>query len=69
MSLCSGMFENEVAIVFQSVFRSKIHQSNSFLFFFKLFFTSTNQNDLKTRKNINLKQKKIKKNKYFYKHF
>jgi hypothetical protein len=37
-----------------------------FFIFLKLFLTSTHQNDLKTPKNMNLKQKKIKKN-YFFK--
>jgi hypothetical protein len=42
-----GVFESEVAIVFQSVFGRK-YIKIIFFIFFKLFFTSTNQNDLKT---------------------
>jgi len=38
-----------------------MHQNNIFFIFKKLFFISAHQNDLKTLKNINLKQKnKIK---------
>jgi len=46
-----------VTITFQSVFHLEMHQNNVF---FKLFLTSTHQNNLKISKNINLKQKKIK---------
>jgi len=47
-----------VAVAFQSVFHSEIYQNNIFFIFKKLFLTSTHQNDSKTPKNINLKQKK-----------
>jgi hypothetical protein len=44
------MFESVVVIVFQIIFRVKIHQNNIFLFFKKLFLTSAHQNNLKTLK-------------------
>jgi hypothetical protein len=47
-----------VAVAFQSTFYFKIYQNNIFLFFLKLFLKSAYQNNLKTPKNINLKQKK-----------
>jgi hypothetical protein len=37
-----------------------MYQNNIFFIFKKLFFISTHQNDLKTIKNINLKQKNKK---------
>jgi hypothetical protein len=47
-----------IVIVFQSISYSEIYQNNIFFIFLKLFLTSTHQNNLKTPKNINLKQKK-----------
>jgi hypothetical protein len=44
------MFESVVVVVFQIIFRVKIHQNNIFLFFKKLFLTSAHQNNLKTLK-------------------
>jgi hypothetical protein len=52
------VFGSIVVIVFQSVFHSEMYQNNIFFYFFKLFLTLTHQNDLKTPKNINLKQRK-----------
>jgi hypothetical protein len=40
-----------IMVVFQSVFRSKIHRNNIFLKK-KLFLTSTHQNDQKTPKTL-----------------
>jgi hypothetical protein len=55
---------------FQNAFHSKTYQNNVFFFKKKLFLTSAHQNDLKTPKNINLKQrKKIKKFQIFSKAF
>jgi hypothetical protein len=54
-----------VTITFQSVFHLEMHQNNVF---FKLFLTSTHQNNLKISKNINLKQKKSNFSKIFLKH-
>jgi hypothetical protein len=45
-----------IVVVFQSIFHSEIHQNNIVFIFKKLFLTLTHQNDLKTSKNINLKQ-------------
>jgi hypothetical protein len=54
----SRVFGSMIAVAFHS----KMHQHNIFLFFKKLILTSALQNDLKTPKNINLKQiKKMKK--------
>jgi hypothetical protein len=49
------VFESIVAVAFQSVFHSEMHQNNKFFIFKKLFLTSAHQNNLKTPKNINLK--------------
>jgi hypothetical protein len=47
------VFGSVVAVVFQNNFHSEIYQNNSFiLFFFKLFLTTTHQNNLKTQKKI-----------------
>jgi hypothetical protein len=51
--------ESVVAVAFQNVFRSEIHQNNIFFYFKKIFLTLVHQNDLKTPKNINLKKKKL----------
>ena len=56
-----------IAVAFQSVFYLEMHQNNIFLFKKKLFLISAYQNDLKTQKYINLKQKK--KFKFFQKRF
>jgi ABC-type antimicrobial peptide transport system permease subunit len=56
------VFGSVVAVAFQSFFRSEMYQNNVF---FKIFLTSTHQNDLKTLKIINLMQ--IKKNSIFFK--
>jgi hypothetical protein len=57
-----------VAVTFQSAFHLKMHQNDIFFFIFlKLFLISTYQNDLKTLKNINLKQRKNKKILNFFK--
>jgi hypothetical protein len=50
----SGVFGSVVMVVFQSVFRLKIHQNN---IFFNSFFTSVYQNDPKSLKKDNLKKK------------
>jgi hypothetical protein len=51
-----GVFGSVVAVAFQSVFRSEMHQNNIFFLKKKLFLTSAYQNNLKTpKKNINLK--------------
>jgi hypothetical protein len=44
-----------------------MHQNDIFFIFLKLFLISAYQNDLKTLKNINLKQKKNKKILNFFK--
>jgi hypothetical protein len=49
---------NVVAVAFQSVFRLEMHRNNVFFILKKLFLTSAHQNDLKSPKNINLKQRK-----------
>jgi len=49
-----------VAIVIESVFHLEMHQDDVFLFFKKLFFILTHQNNPKILKNINFKQKKLK---------
>jgi len=56
-----------VATAFQSVFHLEMHQNDIFFIFLKLFLISAYQNDLKTLKNINLKQKKNKKILNFFK--
>jgi hypothetical protein len=54
------VFGSVVAVVFQNIFHSKIYQNNIFFIFKKLFLTSAHQNNLKiSKKNINLKKKKI----------
>jgi hypothetical protein len=45
-----------VAVAFQSAFYLEIYQ-NYFFIFKKLFFISAHQNNLKTQKKINLKEK------------
>jgi hypothetical protein len=50
------MFGIVVAMAVQSVFRLKIHQ-NKFFIFKKLFLMLTVQNNTKTLKSINFKQK------------
>jgi hypothetical protein len=52
------VFGSVVAIAFQSAFYFEMHQKNIFFFKKKLFLISVHQNDMKTSKNINLKQKK-----------
>ena len=42
------LFKSIVKIIFQSVFRLKIHINNIFLFFKIYFLTSTHKKDLKT---------------------
>jgi len=44
------VLESMVAVIFQSVFYSKMHQHNIFLFFKKIFFISTHQSDHKNIK-------------------
>ena len=56
-----------VATAFQSVFHLEMHQNDIFFIFLKLFLISAYQNDLKTLKNINLKQRKNKKILNFFK--
>ena len=52
------------------VFNLKMYQNNIFFILKKLFLILVHQNDLKTLKNINLKQKKKLKNfKFFQKYF
>jgi hypothetical protein len=46
------MFESVIAVVFQSIFRVKMHQNDIFLFFKKLFLRSGYQNDPKHIKKI-----------------
>jgi len=48
----TGLFKIVVAVAVQSVFCLEMHQSEVFLFFKKLFLTSTYQNDMKTLKKI-----------------
>jgi hypothetical protein len=47
-----------VAVAFQSACRSEMHQNKIYFILLKLFLTSVHQNDLKTLKNINFKQRK-----------
>jgi hypothetical protein len=47
---CLGVFGSVVAVAFQNVFRSEIHQNNVFFIFLKSFLISAHQNDLKTPK-------------------
>jgi hypothetical protein len=47
-----------IAVAFQSACRSEIHQNKVYFILLKLFLTSAHQNNLKTLKNINLKQRK-----------
>ena len=62
------MFGNVVVVVFQNIFYLEIHQNIFFFIFKKLFLISAHQNDLKTPKNINLKQRKKNKiNSNFFK--
>jgi len=57
-------------VAFQNAFHSKTYQNNFFFYFLKIIFDIAHQNDLKTPKNINLKQrKKIKKFQIFSKAF
>jgi hypothetical protein len=49
-----------VAIVFQSVFCSEMHQNNVFFILKNLFLTSAHQNDPKKLKKISLKKTKFK---------
>jgi len=53
------VFGSVVAVAFQNIFRSEIHQNNIFFYLKNLFLTSVDQNNLKTLKNINLKKKKL----------
>jgi hypothetical protein len=52
------VFDNAVTVIFQSACRSEMHQNNIYIKKKKLFLTLAYQNDLKTPKNINLKQRK-----------
>jgi hypothetical protein len=54
-----------IAVVFRNIFHSKIYQNNVFFIFKKSVLILTHQNDLKTPKNINLKQRKKKNFKLF----
>jgi hypothetical protein len=63
------VFGSVIAVVFQKTFYSENHQKYIFLIFKKLFLISAHQNDQKTPKNINIKQKLINKIKIFSKIF
>jgi hypothetical protein len=52
----TGLFEIVVTVAVQSVFCLEMHQSEVFLFFKKIFLTSTYQNDMKTLKKFHLKK-------------
>jgi hypothetical protein len=54
------VFGSVVAVAFQNAFHSEVHQIYIYIYL-KLFLTSAHQNELKTPKNINLKQIKNKK--------
>jgi hypothetical protein len=55
------LFEIMVVVAVQSVFCLETHQNEVFfLFYFKLFLTSTHQNNLKTYKKIILNKKNSK---------
>jgi hypothetical protein len=59
-------FKNIIVVVFNL----KMYQNNIFFILKKLFLILVHQNDLKTLKNINLKQrKKLKNFKFFQKYF
>ena len=45
-----SLFDNMVVVAFQIIFRAKMHANDFFLFFKKLFLTSSHQNDLKILK-------------------
>jgi hypothetical protein len=51
------VFGSVVAVVFQNVFHSEMYQNNIFF----IFDISALERSKNTKKNINLKQKKIKK--------
>jgi len=55
-------FKNIIVVVFNL----KIYQNNIFFILKKLFLILVHQNDLKTLKNINLKQRKKLKNFKFF---
>jgi hypothetical protein len=50
-----------IVVAYQITFYLEMHQNNIFFIFKKLFLISAHQNDREIQKNINLKQKKIKK--------
>jgi hypothetical protein len=54
------MFDIVITIVFQYVFRLKIHQNNVFIIFLNFVLTSLYQNDLKTKKNWNKEKNNLK---------
>jgi hypothetical protein len=57
------LFESVVAIVFQNVFHTEMHQNNFYFIFKKLFLKSVYQNDPKHIKKLNfLKINFLKKN-------
>jgi hypothetical protein len=60
------VFGSVVAVAFQNAFHSEVHQIYIYIYL-KLFLTSAHQNELKTPKNINLKQIKNKKILNFFK--
>ena len=50
-SFTKGVFENVLAVVFQSVFRSEMYQNNVFFHFLKLIFDiSTSKRSKNTKK-------------------
>jgi len=61
------MLWSVVTITFQNVFYLEMYQNNIFFIFLKLFLISAHQNDLKTPKNIKLKQRKKLKILIFFK--
>jgi len=56
------MFGSMVTFISQSVFRSEIHKSNIFYFSKIIFNISTSKRFKNTKKTINFKQNKFKKN-------
>ena len=52
------MFGSVIATVFQSAFRSEIHQNNIFFIFLKIIFDISTSKRFKNLKKYNFKQKK-----------
>jgi len=49
---CQGLFESGVAVAFQNIFHSEMHQNDIFFYFLKIIFEINASKRSKTLKNI-----------------